>query len=154
MGTELLDALAGVGEPDLVVVDGRVVDVHGKRVRDGGIAVKAGRIIRVGEVEAMIGADTEVIDARGRYLTPGLIESHAHSYHANLNLTEYAKLCLRRGTTAVAESFYGQGQIRGKDAVASSTTNCGGPRSPCSSSCRCSPTCRTSSWASTRRRAR
>lgn len=117
MGTELLDALAGVSEPDLVVVDGRVVDVHRKQVRDGGIAVKAGHIIRAGEVEAMIGPGTEVIDARGRYLTPGLIESHAHSYHANLNLTEYAKLCLRRGTTAVAESFYGQGQIRGKDAV-------------------------------------
>jgi adenine deaminase len=120
MGTEatkLLDALAGVSEPDLVVVNGRVVDVHRREVRDGGIAVKAGRIIRVGEVEAMAGAGTEVIDAGGRYLTPGLIESHAHSYHANMNLTEYAKLCLARGTTAVAESFYGQGQIRGIEAV-------------------------------------
>lgn len=117
MGTELLDALAGVTEPDLVVAGGRVVDVHRSEVRDGGIAVKAGRIIRVGDVEGMIGEGTEVIDARGRYLTPGLIESHAHSYHANLNLTEYAKLCLGRGTTAVAESFYGQGQIRGIEAV-------------------------------------
>lgn len=117
MGTELLDALAGAVEADLVVVDGRVVDVHKKEVRDGGIAVKAGRIIRVGDVGSLIGAGTEVLDARGRYLTPGLIESHAHSYHANLNMTEYGKLCLRRGTTAVAESFYGQGQIRGKEAV-------------------------------------
>lgn len=117
MGTELLDALAGVTEADLVVVDGRVVDVHKKEVRDGGIAVKAGRIIRVGDVGSLVGEATEVLDARGRYLTPGLIESHAHSYHANFNLTEYAKLCLRCGTTAVAESFYGQGQIRGKEAV-------------------------------------
>ncbi|MBS1677907.1 MAG: adenine deaminase [Actinobacteria bacterium] len=117
MGTELLDALAGVVEADLVVTDGRVVDVHKKEVRDGAIAVKAGRIIRVGDVESLVGAGTEVLDARGRYLTPGLIESHAHSYHANMNLTEYAKLCLARGTTAVAESFYGQGQIRGKEAV-------------------------------------
>jgi len=117
LGTELLDALAGVTEADLVVVDGRVVDVHKKEVRDGGIAVKAGRIIRVGDVGSLVGEATEVLDARGRYLTPGLIESHAHSYHANFNLTEYAKLCLRCGTTAVAESFYGQGQIRGKEAV-------------------------------------
>lgn len=117
MGTELLDALAGLVEPDLVVTNGRVVDVHRKQVSDGGIAVKSGQIIRVGEVESMVGERTEVIDAGGRYLTPGMIESHAHSYHANLNLTEYAKLCLSRGTTAVAESFYGQGQIRGIDAV-------------------------------------
>jgi len=117
LGTELLDALAGAVEADLVVVDGRVVDVHKKEVRDGGIAVKSGRIIRVGDVGSLIGAGTRVLDARGRFLTPGLIESHAHSYHANLNMTEYGKLCLRRGTTAVAESFYGQGQIRGKEAV-------------------------------------
>lgn len=115
--TELLDALAGAAEPDLAIVGGRVVDVHRKRVFEGGVAVKDGRIIRVGDVESLIGAGTEVIEAGGRYLTPGLIECHAHSYHANLNLTEYANLCLRRGTTAVAESFYGQGQIRGIDAV-------------------------------------
>jgi len=117
MGTELLDALAGVTAADMVVTGGRIVDVHKKEVRDGGIAVKAGRIIRVGDVASLVGPGTEVLDARGRYLTPGLIESHAHSYHANFNLTEYAKLCLSRGTTAVAESFYGQGQIRGKEAV-------------------------------------
>jgi adenine deaminase len=117
MGTELLDALAGVVDADLVVTNGRIVDVHKKEVREGGIAVKSGRIIRVGDVESLVGPGTEVLDARGRYLTPGLIESHAHSYHANFNLTEYAKLCLSRGTTAVAESFYGQGQIRGKEAV-------------------------------------
>jgi adenine deaminase len=115
--TELLDALAGVTAADLVITGGRVVDVHRREVREGGIAVKAGRIIRVGEVEGMVGEGTEVLDAGGRYLTPGLIESHAHSYHANMNLTEYAKLCLSRGTTAVAESFYGQGQIRGIEAV-------------------------------------
>jgi len=117
MRTDLLDALAGVTEPDLAIVGGRIVDVHRSQVREGGIAVKAGRIIRVGEVDDLIGDSTRIIEARGRYLTPGLIESHAHSYHANMNLTEYAKLCLSRGTTAVAESFYGQGQIRGIEAV-------------------------------------
>ena len=96
MGTELLDALAGVADADMVVTNGRVVDVHKREVRYGAIAVKAGRIIRVGEVESLVGPGTEVLDARGRYLTPGMIEAHAHSYHANMNLTEYGKLCLRR----------------------------------------------------------
>ena len=117
MRTDLLDTLAGVTAPDMVVTNGQVVDVQSRRVRAGGIAVKSGRIIRVGDVGGMAGEGTEVLDAGGRYLTPGLIESHAHSYHANMNLTEYAKLCLSCGTTAVAESFYGQGQIRGIEAV-------------------------------------
>ena len=117
MRTDLLDALAGVTEADLAVVGGRVVDVYRSEVREADVAVKSGRIIRVGDIESLIGDRTRVIVANGRYVTPGLIESHAHSYHANLNLTEYAKLCLSRGTTAVAESFYGQGQIRGIEAV-------------------------------------
>jgi adenine deaminase len=115
--TAALDTLAGAARADLVVRDGRIVDVFRREVRPGGVAVKAGRIVRVGDIDDLVGPATTLIEAGGRYVTPGLIESHAHSYHANLNLTEYAKLCLTRGTTAVAESFYGQGQIRGIDAV-------------------------------------
>ena len=117
MRNDLLDALAGVTPVDLVVTNGQVVDVYRKRVFDGGIAVKSGRIVRVGDINDLIPGAGQVIDAGGRFLTPGLIDSHAHSYHANLGLTEYARLCLSRGTTAIAESFYGQGQIRGKEAV-------------------------------------
>lgn len=117
MRNDLLDVLAGAKKADLVVRNGRIVDVHRADVREGDIAVKSGRIVAVGDVNDLVGPATEVIDAGGRYLTPGLVESHAHSYHANLNMTEYARICLTRGTTAVAESFYGQGQIRGKDAV-------------------------------------
>lgn len=118
MRNELLDVLAGTRTADLAVVNGRVVDVHRSLVREpGGIAVRAGHIVKVGDIGELIGPTTEVIDAEGRYVTPGLIESHAHSYHANLNMTEYARICLGRGTTAVAEAFYGQGQIRGREAV-------------------------------------
>lgn len=117
MRSDVLDVLAGAKKADLVVTGGRIVDVFHADVREGGIAVKSGRIARVGEVDDLIGDATEVIDAGGRFLTPGLVESHAHSYHANLNMTEYARLCLGRGTTAVAESFYGQGQVRGIEAV-------------------------------------
>ena len=117
MRNDILDVYAGAATADLVVTNGRIVDVMRREVRDGGVAVKSGRIVKVGDVDDLAASAAEVLDAGGRFLTPGLIESHAHSYHANLNMTEYARICLARGTTAVAESFYGQGQIRGKDAV-------------------------------------
>jgi len=117
MRSEILDVLGGAAPADLVVVGGRVVDVNARTVREADLAVRAGRIAKVGDVSEHVGARTRVVDAGGRLATPGLIESHAHSYHANLSMTEYARVCLGRGTTAVAESFYGQGQIRGIEAV-------------------------------------
>lgn len=117
MREDVLDVLAGARRADLVIAGGRVLDVFRARVVEADVAVKAGRIVRVGDVSGLAGPQTQVVRADGRVLVPGLIESHAHSYHSNLNPTEYARICLARGTTAVAESFYGQGQIRGRNAV-------------------------------------
>lgn len=60
---------------DLVITDARVVTPDG--IRDGGIAVTGERIaafLTPGQVPAA----ARVIDARGRYLLPGVIDSHVH----------------------------------------------------------------------------
>jgi adenine deaminase len=111
------EALLGRRGADLVIRNGRVVDVHGRRIVEGGVAIVGDRIARIGDVESLVAADTVEIDAGGRYVTPGLIDTHAHSYHCHLSMTEYARLCLRCGTTTVTESSYGQGQVGGLPAV-------------------------------------
>ena len=117
VSVDVLDVLGGASTADLVVLNGQVVDVFRREVRKGDIAVKGDRVVRVGTVDDLVGPATRRLDAGGRFITPGLIDTHAHSYHANLSMTEYARACLRTGTTAVAEGFYGQGQIRGAHAV-------------------------------------
>jgi adenine deaminase len=114
---DALAALHGRRPADLAVVGGRVVDVHTGAVRDGGVAIVGDRIAATGAVDRLIGDETEVLDADGGFVIPGLIDTHAHQYHSNLSPTEYARLCLRRGTTTVAEAFYGQGQVGGAGAV-------------------------------------
>lgn len=50
-------------------------------IEDGGVAVKDGKIIAIGfaeEMDAYIGERTQTIDASGKVLTPGFIESHMH----------------------------------------------------------------------------
>lgn len=111
------EALLGRRPADLVITNGRVVDVHSRQVRDGGIAIVGDRIARTGDVSGLIEEGTRVIDAKGRFLTPGLIDTHAHSYHCHLSMTEYARICLRSGTTTITESSYGQGQVGGLPAV-------------------------------------
>jgi len=58
---------------DLVVRNARFEQEGRMRQADLGIA--AGRIVAIGE---MSGAPVEILDARGRLLVPGLIETHIH----------------------------------------------------------------------------
>lgn len=60
---------------DLVIKNARVVDF--KDDFHGGVAVKDGRIVATGTDDALPEA-TRVIDAEGRVLMPGVIDSHCH----------------------------------------------------------------------------
>ncbi len=114
---DALEVLLGHRRADLAVVNGRVVDVWTGDVRPGGVAVIGHTIVAAGDVDAHIGPATEIVDADGAYLTPGLIETHLHLYESNLNATELARILLAHGTTALPEAMYGGGQIRGLESV-------------------------------------
>ena len=114
---DALEVLLGHRRADLAVVNGRIVDVWTGDVRPGGVAVIGRTIVAAGDIEAHLGPATEIVDAEGAYLTPGLIETHLHLYESNLNATELARILLAHGTTALPEAMYGGGQIRGLEAV-------------------------------------
>jgi predicted amidohydrolase YtcJ len=66
---------------DAVLVNGKVVTVDDRFTIAQALAVRDGRIVRVGataEVEALRGPQTRVIELAGRTVIPGLIDNHAH----------------------------------------------------------------------------
>ncbi len=64
--------------PDLVIVNGRIW-TDGHLSRNSSIAVKDGRFIAVGtDLSGKIGPGTKVIDAKGNWIVPGLIDCHTH----------------------------------------------------------------------------
>lgn len=73
---------AGVlAAPDLIVVNGDVHTVEPAAPRVAAFAVESGRFTAVGSnaaIRALADAETIVIDARGRTVTPGFIDAHAH----------------------------------------------------------------------------
>lgn len=113
----LIDVALGNTPADLVIRGGKLVDVHTEQIYPADVALKGERIACVGEVGHTIGPDTLIVDAIGKYLTPGLIDTHQHSYEAHLNMTEYARVLLLHGTTAVCEAFYGMGIVSGMQGV-------------------------------------
>ncbi|MGI9861449.1 amidohydrolase [Moorella naiadis] len=73
---------------DLLIAGGTLVtmDAAGTIIPDGALAVAGGRIVALGpeaEVTAAYKAG-EVINARGRYILPGLVNSHTHLFQTLL----------------------------------------------------------------------
>jgi adenine deaminase len=92
----------GRDKADVVIRGGRLVNVHTAEIQDGvDVAIKAGRVVLVGQVEHTIGGGTEVIDASGYYLLPGLMEGHVHIESSMITPTQFARAVLPHGTTAV-----------------------------------------------------
>lgn len=63
---------------DLVVVGGKVITVDAQQTIAAGVAVRGNRIVAVGDVSALKGPSTRVVDLKGRALLPGFIDAHSH----------------------------------------------------------------------------
>ena len=106
--TELRRLVQGaIGEikADLIVTGGKVINVYSGEVLDGmEIAVLDGRICYVGLSAAHArGEATEILDARGLYVSPGFIDGHTHiGYYCRP--FEYLQAYLPHGTTALMAS--------------------------------------------------
>src|SRR5687767_4311275 len=81
---------AAADEADLILHGGKVATVDAKFSIHEAIAVKGGRVLRMGSNEEILKSrveTTEVVDLRGKLVIPGLIDSHTHA--ANACLTEF-----------------------------------------------------------------
>jgi len=70
-----------VNAADAVLVNGNIATMDARRSRAMVMAVKDGLIHLVGDdqaVRAVVGGSTQLIDLRGRTVTPGLIDAHCH----------------------------------------------------------------------------
>jgi adenine deaminase len=99
----LVAVAAGREKADLVIRGGQVVSVQTREVLPGWeVAVAEGRFAYVGpDAGHCIGPATEVIDAGGQYLVPGLCDGHMHIESGMLTPAEFARAVIPHGTTTM-----------------------------------------------------
>jgi adenine deaminase len=93
----------GRAHADLVIRDGRWVCVQsGEIVQHTDIAIVDGRVAYVGsDASHAIGKKTKVIEAKGRFLVPGLLDGHMHVESGMITVTEFVRTAAVRGTTGM-----------------------------------------------------
>ncbi|NNE81730.1 MAG: adenine deaminase [Silicimonas sp.] len=100
---KLVAVAAGREAADLVIRGGSLVNVQSREILDGWqVAVAEGRFAYVGpDASHCIGDKTEVIDAEGRFLIPGLCDGHMHIESGMLTPAEFAAAVIPHGTTSM-----------------------------------------------------
>ena len=116
----MIDVSTGRSPADFVIRGGTLVNVNTAETYLADVAVKGDRIAFVGNVnsvDGIIGSDTRIIDAAGKYLLPGFIDTHVHTWESWLKIDNYARSVMPHGTTAIVCDYYGPGLFLGPKAI-------------------------------------
>ena len=109
---ELIQAARGLRPCDLLLANGRIVNVFSGEVHSGGVAVAGGRIAGLGDYPAR-----RVVDLGGRFIAPGFIDSHVHIESSMAGVTEFARAVVVHGTTAVVADPHEIANVLGKAGI-------------------------------------
>ncbi|OUS19474.1 adenine deaminase [Rhodobacterales bacterium 59_46_T64] len=119
MAPTLVAVAAGRAPADTVVRGGRWVNVHTREVLDNmDIAIAGGRFAYCGpDASHCIGPDTQIIEAEGRYMIPGLCDAHMHIESGMLIPAEFARAVIPHGTTSMFTDPHEIANVLGLDGV-------------------------------------
>jgi adenine deaminase len=117
--TLLVDVATGRKPADLVVRNGRWVNVHSGEIIPGtDLAIVGGRFAYCGpNAGHAIGKGTKVVDAGGRYLVPGLCDGHMHVESGMVTVTEFCRAVIPHGTTSMFVDPHEIANVLGLDGV-------------------------------------
>lgn len=93
---ERIRVAAGEGKVDLLIKNGRIVDVFSGQIEKREVAIFDGRIVGFGDYPAK-----KIVDLEGDFLCPGLIDGHVHVESSMVGISEFARAILPHGTTTV-----------------------------------------------------
>lgn len=111
----LVDVATGRRSADTVIRGGRWVNVYSGEIIPGtDVAIVDGRFAYVGpDATHAIGDSTEVIEANGQYMVPGLCDAHMHIESGMLTVTEFSRAVIPHGTTSMFVDPHEIGNVLG-----------------------------------------
>jgi len=109
----LISVAKGELPADLVLANARVVNVFTGEIETGNVAICGDRIAGIGDYHQA----KQVLDLRGSYLAPGLINGHTHIESSMLDVGQYARAVVPRGTLAVVTDLHEIANVCGLEGI-------------------------------------
>ncbi len=109
----LISVAKGELPADLVLSNTRVVNVFTGEIESGNVAICGDRIAGIGDYHQA----KQVLDLSGSYLAPGLINGHTHIESSMLDVGQYARAVVPRGTLAVVTDLHEIANVCGLEGI-------------------------------------
>lgn len=116
---QLLAIARGDAPADLVLRNGRIINVLSAEIHEGDIAITDGRIVGIGSYDGK-----RIVDLQQGYVSPSFIDGHIHIESSMLTVQEFARAVVPRGTGSVVvdpHEFANVLGLRGIDYVLGAT---------------------------------
>jgi len=110
---QLIAVAKGEIPADLILANGRVVNVFTGEVEPGNVAICGDRIAGVGDYQQA----KQVLDLGGRYIAPGFIDGHTHVESSMLDIGQYAWAVVPKGTLGVVTDLHEIANVCGLEGI-------------------------------------
>ncbi len=109
---EKIRIASGDGMADLLIKNGRVVDVFSGQIEKKDVAIFGSVIVGFGDYQAK-----KIVDVKGDFLCPGLIDGHVHVESSMVTIPEFARAVLPNGTTSVVIDPHEIANVHGQEGI-------------------------------------
>jgi adenine deaminase len=109
----LISVARGETPADLILANARVINVFNGEIEAGNVAIYGERIAGVGDYRQA----KKILDLGGKYIAPGLINGHIHPESSMLDIGQYARAVIPRGTTALITDLHEIANVCGLEGI-------------------------------------
>lgn len=109
----LISVARGERPADLILANAKVVNTFTGEIEPGNVAICGDRVAGVGDYQQA----KQVLDLTGKYLAPGLINGHTHLESSMLDIGQYARAVVPRGTSALVTDLHEIANVCGLDGM-------------------------------------
>lgn len=110
---QLISVARGERPADLILANAKVVNTFTGEIEPGNVAICGDRVAGVGDYQQA----KQVLDLTGKYLAPGLINGHTHLESSMLDIGQYARAVVPRGTSALVTDLHEIANVCGLDGM-------------------------------------